>query len=446
MALVVNSAIDLFRDIGVSSAVIQKRELTEPCLSSIFWLNASLGVALTGLVWFLSPWVSQFYREPRLGPVLAAIAPVSFIAGLGLVHRSLLERDLKFQALAKTEMISTLAASIISIWAASVGFGVWSLVIQSLTNATLSVSMAWLATRWRPSKHFRWSDIRPLAKFSIGLVGFNFCNFCSRNADYLLIGRFLGARELGFYTMAYRLMLYPLNNISAVMGRIMFPVLAQIHGDLTRFRRGYLAAIGSIALVSFPMMTGLMVTADLFVPVVLGYQWKPVVPLIQILASIGLIQSIGTTVGSIYQAKARTDLLLKWGLLSGTLAVLSFVIGLNWGTIGVASAYALLSVLLTVPNFLIPFRLIGLELSEFASHLWRPLVCSLIMGGGVLSIRLVLDGWCCPPREALVLSIVSGLVVYCVLSWGINRASIQQSFEVAGASFLLKARGAKLRV
>ena len=443
MALVVNSAVDLFRDLGISSAVIQKKGLADTCLSSIFWLNTSLGIGLTGLVWLFSPLVSQFYREPRLGSVLTAIAPVSFVAGLGLVHRSLLERDLRFQALAKAEMVATLAASIISVWVASVGFGVWSLVLQSLTNVTFSVAIAWLTTGWLPSKHFRWSDIRPLAKFSMGLVGFNLCNFCSRNADYLLIGRFLGTRELGLYTIAYRLMLYPLHNISAVMGRIMFPVLAQINEDLPRFRRGYLTAISSIALASFPMMTGLMVTADLLVPVVLGSQWKPVVPLIQILASIGLIQSIGTTVGSIYQAKARTDLLLEWGLLSSSLTVLSFAIGLNWGTVGVASAYALVSVALAVPSIVIPFRLIGLELSEFASRLWRPAVCSLVMGGVVLSLRPIIDA-VYAPRESLIFSVVGGLLAYCVLSWGINRASVQQSFEAAGVSLLPKTRGAKL--
>jgi PST family polysaccharide transporter len=275
----------------------------------------------------------------------------------------------------------------------------------------------------------------------MGLVGFNLCNFCSRNVDYLLIGRFLGTRELGLYTIAYRLMLYPLHNISAVMGRIMFPVLAQVNEDLPRFRRGYLAAIGSIALASFPMMTGLIVTADLLVPVVLGLQWKPVVPLIQILAFVGLIQSIGTTVGSIYQAKDRTDLLLKWGLLSSALTVLSFAIGLNWGTIGVASAYAVVSVALAVPGVLIPFRLIGLELFEFTSRLWRPGVCSLLMGGLVLLVRPVFEA-VCAPRESLIFSVVSGLLAYCVLSWWINQASIRQSFEAAGVSLLPKARGA----
>ena len=119
--------------------------------------------------------------------------------------------------------------------------------------------------------------------------------------------------------------------------------------------------------MTFPMMIGLMVTSDLLVPVIFGSQWEPVIPLITILAVIGLVQSVGTTVGVIYQAKARTDLLLRWGLFSGCLAVCGFVIGMGWGIRGVASAYAAVSLAMAIPNFMIPFRLI-----VFACRNWLP--------------------------------------------------------------------------
>jgi O-antigen/teichoic acid export membrane protein len=438
MALVITGIVDLIRDVGTAAAVIQKKELSQSCLSSVFWLNTALGFALTILLWILSPWASWFYREPALNPILSWLAPVLLISSLCLVHRSLLERELKFEALAMVEILATLAASTTGVGMALAGFGVWSLVSQSLTNAAVTTLLLWWTSDWKPAKRFQWEEIRSLAQFSLNLTGFNLCNFFARNADYLLIGRFLGARDLGYYTMAYRLMLYPLQNVSQVIGRVIFPVFSQLQEDEARFRRGYLTVAGSIALVSFPMMVGLMVTSDIVVPVVFGPEWEPVIPLITILALIGLVQSVGTTVGSIYQAKGRTDVMLRWGLFSGCLAVCAFVIGLRWGTLGVASAYAVVSLALAIPNFTIPFRLINLRLTELGAHLWRPLVCSLVMGGLLLLIRPILNTLT-PMTSVLVLA-VTGIVVYGMTGWSINREQARQTLAAAGFKFPITER------
>ena len=153
--------------------------------------------------------------------------------------------------------------------------------------------------------------------------------------------------------------------------------------------------------------------------------------MITILAVIGLVQSVGTTVGVIYQAKARTDLLLRWGLFSGCLAVCGFVIGMGWGIRGVASAYAAVSLAMAIPNFMIPFRLIDLRLSELAARLWRPLVCSLLMGALVMLIRPVVLA-ILAPRAGLLLLVGSGVLVYTVTGWLINREQARQALGATG--------------
>jgi O-antigen/teichoic acid export membrane protein len=432
MALVVTGAVDLLRDLGTSAAIIQRKELPGSSLSSLFWLNTAVGSVLTFLLWFLSPSTSLLYREPRLCLILRSLAPVFSISGLCLVHRSLLERELRFNSLAKIELVAVLTASLTGIGMAAAGFGIWSLVWQSLISAAATSAMLWTFTNWRPAWQFRWADIRPLARFSLNLTAFNLCNFFARNADYILIGRFLGVRELGYYSLAYRLMLYPLQNISEVVGRVMFPVFSRIHEDEQRFRRGYLTVASSIALVSFPMMTGLMVTSDLLVPVIFGSQWSPVIPLIIILAPIGLIQSVGTTVGSIYQVKARTDLLLRWGLFSGCVTVSAFVIGLRWGILGVASAYALVSLSLAIPSFSIPFRLIGLRVRELGSVLWRPLFATTLMLAFVLFIRVGLAQALSGPGR-LVTTVMLGSLAYLTATWILNQDQIKDVWNAVGS-------------
>jgi O-antigen/teichoic acid export membrane protein len=433
MALVVTGMIDLFRDLGTSAALVHRKEVPDSLLSSLFWFNTAIGLCSTVLLWLLSPVFSKFYQEPRLELLLRALAPTFFISGLGQVQRTLIEKDLGFGQLAKVEISSSVLASIVAISLALAGAGVWSLVVQSLITTTAAAAMLFLFLSWKPSWEFRWKEVKSLGHYSLQLTGFNLFNFLSRNADYLLVGCFLGARDLGYYTMAYRLMLYPLQNVSQVIGRVIFPVFSQLQEDEARFRRGYLTVAGSIALVSFPMMVGLMVASDIVVPVVFGPEWEPVIPLITILALIGLVQSVGTTVGSIYQAKGRTDLMLRWGLFSGCLTVCAFVIGLRWGTLGVASAYAVVSLALAIPNFTIPFRLINLRLTELGAHLWRPLVCSLVMGGLLLLIRPILNTLT-PMTSVLVLA-VTGIVVYGMTGWSINREQARQTLAAAGFKF-----------
>jgi PST family polysaccharide transporter len=259
--------------------------------------------------------------------------------------------------------------------------------------------LLWNASHWRPQWIFEWAEVKTVSSYSLNLTGYSIFNYFIRNADNLLIGRYLGAQELGYYHLAYRILWYPLGTISGVIGRVMFPTYAQIQEDDARFRRAYLKVARSIALLTFPMMLGLLVLAEPFILTMFGTQWSPVILLVMILAPVGLVQAIGTTVGAIYLAKGRTDWMFKWGIGTGILAMTAFVIGLQWGIIGVATAYAIVSILiLAYPNFSIPFKLIHLRVSELWLAIRRPLLSSLLMALTMRGLQFILPaeistGW-----------------------------------------------------
>lgn len=431
MALVVIGILELFRDLGTSAALIQRKEISSDYLSSLFWFNVVLGLVTTLLLWTLSPTVADIYREPRLERLLQVFAPIFLISGIGQVQRALLERNLGFNHLAKIETWSYLAGTILAVSMATAGYGVWSLVFQSMGTAMVATLLLLTSTGWEPSLCFNWREIRSVAHYSLPLAGFNFFNFLSRNTDYMLIGRFLGPADLGYYTLAYRLMLYPLQTVSSAIGRVMFPVFSEIQEEEARFRKVYVVLCASIAVITFPMMGGLMAVCDVLVLTVFGPQWTAVVPLLLILAPVGLIQSIGTTVGNIYQAKGRTDLLLSWGVFSGILSILAFVVGLKWGVMGVAFAYAILSGVLIVPSFLIPLRLIDLRFRCLLLALSRPLAATLIM---LLCLGFVRWGvpLAGPHWFSLASLVVLGVTVYAVASWTINRDQLLTMFQALG--------------
>lgn len=420
MAMVVVGFIALFNDLGTSAAVIQRGDVPERFLSSIFWVNAAFGLLATAAVFILSPLAAGFYGEPQVTPVLRLLSVAFLISGMGVLQKALLERELAFQKLARVELAAVLAGCGVGIGAALLGAGAWSLVFQWLVTVSLTTVLLWVANPWRPGRTFGWAEVRSASGYSLNLTGFNVFNYFARNADYILIGKFLGTQELGYYTLAYRLFLYPLQNISAVVGRVVFPVFSRMEGDDARFRQAYLDVSGAIALVTFPVTLGLVAVSGLLIPVAFGDGWQPVIALLVILAPVGLIQSVSTTVGVIYQAKGRTDLLLYWGVAAGTLIVLSFVIGLQWGIVGVAAAYACISILLAYPSFAVPFRLLGLRVSDLLAVLWRPLMCSLLMFGLVIGSRFVLPPGL-PGSLALGVQVATGVIIYALAVWTIDR-------------------------
>lgn len=431
MATIIIGFIGLFQDLGTSSAIIQRKELSNTLFNSIFWLNLAFGVLSMAILWLFAPVAASFYHEPRVTSVLRVLSLNFLLSSISISQKALLEKNLAFNTLAKIEISAVIAASFLGIGLAVMGFGVWSLVSQTLTLVTVTTVLLWLATRWKPKIMFDWSEVREISSYSLHLTGFSIFNYFSRNADYLLIGRFLGSQDLGYYTLAYRLMLYPLQNISAVIGRVMFPVFSQIQNNDARFRAAYLRVVGTIALISFPMMVGLWKLAKPFALTFFGAQWQPVILLLMILSPVGILQSVITTIGIIYQVKGRTDWLFRWGIISGTLVVIAFVIGLQWGIIGVASAYTIATLILAYPNFAIPFRLIHLPVRDLGAVLWRPLVASLIMLGLLLVVGFLLpanlaSGW------VLGISVPIGCITYLLASWWLNRKQIQQLFDMIG--------------
>lgn len=277
MAMVVIGFLNIFRDLGTSSAVIQRRDLSEKLLSSIFWVNVLFGTAVTIVVYFFAPMVASFYNEMRLTPVLKLLSASFLISSAGITQQALMERKLEFTKLARAEIAATFFGAAVGITLAFSGAGVWSLVFQALSSAVVStILLSFFFSSWRPRLLFDFTETKEVARFSLNLSGFNITNYFVRNADYLLIGKFLGAQELGYYSLAYRIMLYPLQNVTSVISRVMFPVYSRIRDDNKKFKIAYLDVAGTIALITFPMMLGMMGVSNYFVSVFFGEKWRVV--------------------------------------------------------------------------------------------------------------------------------------------------------------------------
>jgi len=447
MAMVVINFAGLFRDIGTVSAIIQRKEIDDFLLTSVFWLNMFLGAAVTGACWSAAPWVAAFYHEPQLVAVFRALGFSFPIWALGNVHVALLSRHFQFSRVAAAEVGSGAAGLAVAVTGALLGFGVWSLVAASLTNSVVATLIAIVAKPWRPRLFFSWSQIRSISGFGLNLSAFNCVNYFARNADNMLVGKYIGAVALGYYGFSYNVMLYPVMSIAQSLGRVLFPAFSTIQSDDARFRQAYLRSSAAIAFITFPLMAGATILAPELIAVFLGPRWAPAVPVFRILAPVGMLQSLTALTGNIYLAKGATGALFRWGTLFSSIFVLGFIAGLPWGIVGVASSYAALTALLFVPTLAIPFRLIGLPLRALWKSLGPVVACTAAMAALVVGLRWVLVQLHTVALAALPVCIAAGAVFYFILMFRARVAVFCDVLSMAAAhSSLINSFARRLRL
>lgn len=380
MVAVFSSFVGIFANLGLTSAIIQKKEVSDETLSSTFWINVGVGALMTIALAASAPLLAAFYSEPQLIPLVALLSTIFFIASFGSVQTALLTKRMNFKALAVIYICAYGISGSISVFLAFSGYGVWSLAWNQVLAAFFIVVFASIYARWVPHFSFGLQHVKGVLGFGANVTAFNFVNYFGRNADNLLIGRFLGATPLGFYNLAYNLLLFPLNNISAVIGSVMFPALSIIQHDKHMVREAYVAANRYVAVVSFPLMTWLIVAAPQVIIVVFGPKWASAIVLVQILALTGLMQSIQTNTTLIFLSQGRTDIMLRWATVCTIIVLISFAIGLRWGVEGVALAYTIANFSIFYPSLAISFRLIDLKMRYFFAQLRSVILATLTLG------------------------------------------------------------------
>lgn len=411
MAMVAANFLELFKDLGTSAAVVQRSALDDGLLSSLFWTNTAVGLFIAALLWSAAPWIASLYGHDQVAVLLRLLCLGILFSGPGHVHRALLTRRLEFQRLAGIELLSSAAGAGAVLAAAAAGLGSASLALQGVISSLVLTLLSWIACGWRPSPRWQFAEVRSVSDFSLGLCGFNLANFLARNTDYLLIAKFLGEWELGLYTLAYRLMLYPIQAASGVLGRVLFPLYSRLQLDDAGLRDAHLNALSVVAKMSFPVIIGMAVLSRPLVLAILGPRWEDAAPMISLLSVAGLLQCVMTMNGSIYAAKGRTRLQFGVGALWSLITLAAFAVGIRWGALGVAGSYAVVNLALFYPALAIPYRLIGLKVSRLRVVLLRPLVSSLVAAAFIIGLEQTVFTTL-PPFWSLAVLIPAGLAAY----------------------------------
>lgn len=349
MVAVVTGFVSMYKDLGLAAATIQKPEITSEQISTLFWVNLALSLAITLVTSAIAPLVAWFYGEPRLTWITIVTSLGFLISGLAVQHEALLRRQMRYIPLAAISLTSVVVGYILGIWMAWRGFTYWALVASQLAVAFTSTVLIVAVCQWMPGPPRRDTGVRSMIRFGGHLTGFTTINYFSRNLDNLLIGRFWGAQQLGLYSRAYQLMTLPMDQINEPLTSVAVPALSRLTDSPESYRRAYLRMLEKVALLTMPCVVLLIVTADWIVNIVLGSQWEGAIKIFIVLGVTAIFQPIANTTGWLLISQGRTNHMLQWGLISGPIIMASIVIGLPWGALGVAASYAITRVVLVDP-------------------------------------------------------------------------------------------------
>lgn len=341
----------IFSELGIGTAIVQRKDLTKEELNNIFSFTVYQGLILAVLFFFSSYIFADIYHSEILRPICQVMSLNLFFGSFSIVSGALITREKRFRFLAVRNLTIQVVFGVISIIAALLGAGLWALVISGVGGGIASSLVNYFT---KPLKFHIKIDSRPLrsiASYSFYQFAFGTTNFFYRNLDNLLIGKYLNMTELGYYQKSYSLMLQPVDNLTRVVSPVLQPVLADYQNNPTFIEEKYNKLLKSLSIFGFPISVILLLNAKEIILILFGNQWVGAILPFQILAvSIGF-QVIMSTTGSIFQVLNNTRLLFWVGLSNTIICIVCLLIGLF--VIGTLEG---VSLMFTLMNFLICYN------------------------------------------------------------------------------------------
>jgi PST family polysaccharide transporter len=391
MVAPVTAFVLLFQNLGLNQAVVQVKTLSPEHTNALFWINIGASIVIAAVLLAIAPLVGWFYEDLRPAYLTAATAATIVVTGLNRQHMALMNRNMEFTRLSMLDVLAAVVTFAATLAAAYSLRSFWALWIGAFVGALFNTALVWFLSPWRPSFRVSFAGTRGMLVFGANLTGFNIVNFFARNLDTVLIARAWGATAVGLYDRSYKLMMFPLQNINQPLGRVMLPALSRANNDPKRYRRMFLLSITALSLVSVPGVMVAAMLSDVVISVLLGPRWTEAAPIFLWLSIAAIGQPINNATGWLFISSGRTREMMYWGFFSSAAMVAAFVIGLPWGPVGVAAAYACVQVAIIPPLYVWCTRGTPMTAADLYAAMLPTLAGGLLTWPIVHHLRGVLD-------------------------------------------------------
>jgi PST family polysaccharide transporter len=419
MAGVYFGVVNLLTEFGLGASVIMLRDLTDEQVAQINAFALLMGTGALAVSFAMAWPLAAFFRAPQLVPVILVMAVVFPITAFRIVPAALLQKELRFKALALVDGARVLTQSLALVTFALLGLRYWALVLAALVSQSVWTALAVGLRRHRfalPRLH----AIREAITFSVHVIVARLSWYLYSHADFLVAGRVLGKAQLGAYSMAWSLANVPIEKVSTLVNSVTPGFFSAVQKDRAGLQRYLLTLTEGIALIVFPAALGLALVADDFVTVVLGAHWEGAVVPLRLLAAYATIRAISPLLMPLLNAIGETRLFMWNNILGLLLLPPAFLIGSRWGTGGIAAAWIVVHPFLLLVLYARTFRRIGLRPLRYFAALWPALSAALAMTAAVLAARALL-----PPAAPRVLDLAAevgaGALAYITVLFAFHR-------------------------
>jgi O-antigen/teichoic acid export membrane protein len=421
MVTTVTAFLRVFKDAGLSTATIQKAQITHAQVSNLFWINVGVSAALSLIVAALAPVVAWFYRDPRLVAVTLALASTFAVSGAVVQHQALLNRQLRFKAVAVIDISSAILGLLVGITMARLNFRYWSLVGMQLSMGLVELVLTLCISGWRPQRPTRGTGTLSLLQFGASLTVASILQRIASASDNLFIGRWYGANAVGLYTRAAILFMRPIDQLICPLEAVFTPILSRLQHDPARYRRTFLQVYGAVVLLSFPLAGLFLALSRPVVLVVLGPKWEQVIPIFSWFTIATLYFPLYYAVMWLLNTQGRGKDIVITSLILSITTVGSVLVGLPFGPVGVAAAFSCFGLLLRLP---VQFYIVGRRGPVSTVDLWAVALKYLPNWAVVLGVtyltRQVLPSNCPLVAQLCICAsagILAGVVLILAVPW-----------------------------
>lgn len=315
-------------DSGFSNALIRKNDAGDADYNTVFITNMVMSVLLFCVMFFGAPVIASFFNRPQLIPLTKVMASVVIINAFAIIQRTILVKKVDFKTQTKVSAIASVASGVVGIGMASGGLGVWSLVGQQLSRQFLNSLFLWVFAKWYPKLHFSLKSFKELFNFGWKLMVSGLIDTVWREIYQVVIGKFYSPATLGQYTRAHQFGSIFSTNLTAVVQRVSYPVLSEIQDDVPKLKNAYKKVIKVTMLITFCCMLGLAAIAEPMIVSLIGDQWLPAVPFLQILCFSMMLYPLHAINLNMLQVQGRSDLFLRLEIIKKIIAVVPLLLGI----------------------------------------------------------------------------------------------------------------------
>lgn len=424
MAFLITGYAEMFSQLGLGSAIIQRQDINQKEISSVFWFSVFVSVLFALACMPLSYLTAYIFNEPRIIPLTQSISILFILSGLQIVPLSLLKKDLAFKRVGQFELTCVIIQGLSMLVIAYNGGGVWALIGGRIIFAFVMVILLYSRVKWLPMLHYSYSEAKTFIKFGLAVASGGSMFYISENSDRFFAARSLGVTSLGFYSFAMQLAKIPTDKIVALINQVSYPAFAKLQGDQEQFNKFYLDIVKVTATIVMPVFFGGYMLGGDLVMILLGEKWAPIIYIFEFLCLSQIITALNAYNNFVHDARGKPRYSLFFNFLSAVSMVVAFYFAVQHGLNAMLVPWFTVYLLISIFWILFTLNQLGINGIDYLKQLFNPTVAALLMSL-IIYLFVELNKYYLGFEDFSIvyffIKMIIAIIVYCGYFWIFDR-------------------------